>query len=77
MVFKSKVGSLAVRNKLLRKLCFRSGIILTNHHCARESITEVTGKEEDLLEEGFLAATAVEERKVPNLYVEQLSKFQM
>ncbi len=69
---KARLGALRFGTNCSASFVSDQGLILTNHHCARESITEVTGKEEDLLEEGFLAATAVEERKVPNLYVEQL-----
>ena len=49
-----------------------TGLILTNHHCAREAIAEVTGEDEDLLEDGFYATTLEHERKVDDLYVDQL-----
>lgn len=48
------------------------GLILTNHHCARESVTKATREGEDLHAEGFFAATAEEERPVEGLFVEQL-----
>ncbi|MCH8961493.1 MAG: S46 family peptidase, partial [Bacteroidetes bacterium] len=48
------------------------GLVMTNHHCARESLTEVSGEGEDLLNEGFYARALDEERKVEDLYVEQL-----
>ncbi|MDH7515132.1 MAG: S46 family peptidase [Bacteroidota bacterium] len=48
------------------------GLVMTNHHCARESIEEVSGPEEHLLENGFWAPTLADERKVPGLYVDQL-----
>jgi heat shock protein HslJ len=48
------------------------GLILTNHHCARESITAATREGEDLSRDGFYAATAGEERAVEDLYVDQL-----
>ncbi len=49
-----------------------NGLILTNHHCARESISEVTREGESLLDEGFYADSAGAERKVEGLYAEQL-----
>lgn len=48
------------------------GLVMTNHHCARESVTEVTKEGEDLHKDGFIAATLEDERKVPGLFVDQL-----
>ncbi len=48
------------------------GLILTNHHCVRESISEVTREGEALLDEGFYADSPGAERKVEGLYAEQL-----
>ncbi|HXV85701.1 MAG TPA: S46 family peptidase, partial [Gemmatimonadales bacterium] len=49
-----------------------NGLILTNHHCAREGATAVARAGEDLVTHGFLAAAAADERRVPELYVDQL-----
>lgn len=43
------------------------GLVMTNHHCGRQSVTEVTKDGEDLPKDGFYAATLEEERKVPGL----------
>ena len=51
-----------------------NGLVMTNHHCARESGTGVTRKGEDLSANGFFAKTAAEERKVDGLFVDQLVK---
>ncbi|MBK8660886.1 MAG: S46 family peptidase [Ignavibacteriales bacterium] len=48
------------------------GLVMTNHHCGRQSITEVSGEGEDLHKSGFWATTLQDERKVPGLFVEQL-----
>jgi len=48
------------------------GLVLTNHHCAREGATAVSRDGEDLLESGFYAPTQADERRVPDLYVDQL-----
>ena len=48
------------------------GLVMTNHHCGRESITKVSREGENLLDEGFYAASLDEERKVEDYYVEQL-----
>ena len=48
------------------------GLVMTNHHCARESVTKVSKDEEALLDNGFYAQSLSEERKVEDLYVDQL-----
>jgi hypothetical protein len=48
------------------------GLVMTNNHCARENITAVTKEGENLNEYGFFAATLEDERRVPDLFVEQL-----
>ena len=48
------------------------GLILTNHHCARESVADVTREGEALLDNGFYADSIGAERKVEDLYVDQL-----
>ncbi|QMW02559.1 S46 family peptidase [Spirosoma foliorum] len=53
-----------------------NGLVMTNHHCARESGTGVTRKGEDLNATGFFAKTAAEERKVNGLFVDQLVKIE-
>ncbi|QJD77808.1 S46 family peptidase [Spirosoma rhododendri] len=49
-----------------------NGLVMTNHHCARESGTGVQRKGEDLNKTGFYAKTLTEERKVDGLFVDQL-----
>ncbi|MGE5399207.1 MAG: S46 family peptidase [Ignavibacteriales bacterium] len=48
------------------------GLVMTNHHCGRESVTEVTREGENLHETGFFAPTLKDERPVAGLYVDQL-----
>jgi hypothetical protein len=49
-----------------------NGLVMSNHHCARESATAVSRESEDLGTTGFYAATLPDERRVPDLYVDQL-----
>ena len=49
-----------------------NGLIMTNHHCAREQISQVSLEGESLLDDGFYAATLADERKIENYYVDQL-----
>ena len=52
------------------------GLIMTNHHCARESITDVSGEAENIHTNGFIAWDLEDEIPVPNLYVEQCVKIE-
>ena len=49
-----------------------SGLVLTNHHCAREAVTKVTREGEDLLTDGFYAKSLEEERPVEDFHADQL-----
>lgn len=49
-----------------------NGLVLTNHHCAREFITQVQGEAEDLLEDGFFARNLADERPVKDFEADQL-----
>ena len=49
-----------------------NGLVLTNHHCARESVSDVTREGEDLLTDGFYARSLEEERAVEDYHADQL-----
>ena len=49
-----------------------AGLVLTNHHCARESVSQVSEEGETLLDDGFYAETLADERPVEDLYLDQL-----
>ena len=48
------------------------GLIMTNHHCSRGVVASVMKEGENFDKNGFYAETAADERRVPDLYVEQL-----
>ena len=48
------------------------GLVMTNHHCARDAIQEVSRGEEDLLTSGFYADSLAGERRATSLHVDQL-----
>lgn len=50
------------------------GLVMTNHHCGRESVTSVEIPGEELHKNGFYAESLDKERKVKDLFVEQLVK---
>jgi hypothetical protein len=48
------------------------GLVLTNHHCAREFVTQVSQEGEGLLDEGFIARDLDDERPVEDFEADQL-----
>jgi len=48
------------------------GLILTNHHCVRDQLPGAAEEGEDLLANGYAAASREEERPLPGFAVEQL-----
>lgn len=48
------------------------GLVMTNHHCARESVSAVSKEGENLLDNGFIAASRADERPIPEAWVDQL-----
>jgi len=49
-----------------------NGLVLTNHHCARDCTDAVSPKDSNYIETGFAAATLNDEKKCEGLYVDQL-----
>jgi hypothetical protein len=49
-----------------------NGLIMTNHHCSRSVTASVMKEGENFDDDGFYAQTLQDERKVPDLYVDQL-----
>src|SRR5215213_4202873 len=48
------------------------GLVMTNHHCARECISDVSTPDSNFQVLGFVAKTQADERKCAGLYVDQL-----
>src|SRR5262249_18045876 len=46
-----------------------NGLVMSNHHCAREAATAVARAGEDFITNGFYAARQEDERKAPDLFV--------
>src|SRR6185503_7810384 len=48
------------------------GLVVTNHHCIRGAVEQLSRPGEDLLVSGFYARTLQDERPMQGFYVEQL-----
>src|SRR5882757_4409660 len=50
------------------------GLVMTNHHCARECLSELADAQHDYVANGFYAATRTDEKKCPAMEANQLVK---
>lgn len=48
------------------------GLVMTNHHCARECATGLSSARENLVENGFYASALAKEQRCPDLEADQL-----
>jgi hypothetical protein len=67
----ARLGSLRLPN-CTASFVSPAGLVLTNHHCARESVSQVSKEGETLLDDGFYAPTLGDERPVEDLFIDQL-----
>jgi hypothetical protein len=49
-----------------------NGLVMTNHHCARSCVAEVSPPETNYLRTGFVAESREQEIRCPGMYVDQL-----
>ncbi len=68
---KARLGSLRLPN-CSASFVSPHGLVMTNHHCGRSSVAQVSRDGEDLLHEGFVASALKDERHIEGLYVDQL-----
>ena len=52
------------------------GLVMTNHHCARQCITDASPADSNYQRTGFVAASRQTEKKCPGLYVDQLQSIE-
>lgn len=48
------------------------GLVMTNHHCVLECVEQLSTAKDNFVETGFSAKTAAEERKCPDMELDQL-----
>lgn len=52
------------------------GLVMTNHHCARDCTAAASPPDSNYIQTGFAAATLTDEKKCAGLYVDQLQSIQ-
>ena len=67
-----RMSALRFANYCSASFVSEDGLVMTNNHCARESVVDVQKDGEDFLKDGFYADSLGAERPVPGLYVDQL-----
>jgi hypothetical protein len=72
----ARLSALLLANYCSASFVSSDGLVMTNHHCARESGPLVQRLGENFNEDGFYAAKLTDERKVPELYVDQLLRIE-
>ena len=68
----ARLGALRFGGGCSASFVSADGLVFTNHHCGRSYVTQVNEEGENLLGNGFCAASLEEERKVDGLFVDQL-----
>jgi hypothetical protein len=68
---KARLGALRIPS-CSASLVSPNGLVLTNHHCAREYLSQVTRDGEALLDDGFVATDLADERPVEDFEADQL-----
>jgi hypothetical protein len=67
-----RLASLRFGNGCSASFVSPKGLILTNHHCARDDIARVSPKDADWVTNGFYATGLADEVELPGLTVQQL-----
>ena len=57
-----------------RASCRPDGLVMTNHHCAHACIEDLSTAQRDLVKSGFLARERADERRCPDMAVDQLRR---
>ncbi|MFN8574855.1 MAG: S46 family peptidase [Gemmatimonadaceae bacterium] len=52
------------------------GLVMTNHHCARECTTEASPRDSNYIETGFVAGTLADEKKCRGITADQLQSIE-
>ena len=68
----ARLASIRLAQGCSASLVSPDGLVMTNHHCARECVSELADAKHDYIANGFYAATAVEEKRCPELEANQL-----
>lgn len=69
---RARLSSIRLAQGCSASFVSKDGLVMTNHHCVHRCVEELSTPTSDLVANGFLAKTRAEERRCPNLEVNQL-----
>jgi hypothetical protein len=68
----ARLGSIRLTLGCSASLVSPDGLVMTNHHCARDCVSDLADAQHDYVADGFYAATLAEEKKCPAMEANQL-----
>ncbi|HEX4152266.1 MAG TPA: S46 family peptidase [Steroidobacteraceae bacterium] len=68
----AQLSSIRLAQGCSASLVSRDGLVMTNHHCARDCLSELADAKHDYIANGFYAATLSDEKRCPALEANQL-----
>jgi len=68
----ARLSSIRLAQGCSASLVSPDGLVMTNHHCARDCVSQLASSQHDYIAEGFYAATTGDEKKCPELEANQL-----
>jgi hypothetical protein len=68
----ARLSSIRLAQGCSASLVSADGLVMTNHHCARECVSELADARHDYIANGFYAATVADEKRCPALEANQL-----
>ena len=71
-LMRARKGALRFGDICSASLVSHRGLVMTNHHCARDFVARMSDQDDPMLDNGFLALNEGDERRVRGLKVRQL-----
>ncbi len=68
----ARLASVRLAQGCSASLVSADGLVMTNHHCARECVSDLADAKHDYIATGFYARTVADEKKCPELEANQL-----
>jgi V8-like Glu-specific endopeptidase len=68
----ARLGSIRLTLGCSASLVSPDGLVMTNHHCARECVSDLADAQHDYIAHGFYAASRANEKKCPAMEANQL-----
>jgi len=67
-----RLASIRLAQGCSASLVSPDGLVMTNHHCVRECLSDLANAQHDYIAHGFYARTSAEEKRCPELEADQL-----